>query len=456
MQLPIFPSDSGIDLRWHKYKTTSLYQLRCALPIKALASLLPQKKSTKGAWPWFDNEAKIALQFLKSYEGCSDERLLQRINTDYALQFFCGINLGINQIIKDKDLIWKTRAFVAQHLDIEQFQAQLIQAWKPHMKDTQTGMSDATCYESYIKFPTDEKLLWDSIEYIHRLTKYLCSNFCIKRPRNKIKDQRVKQINFAKTKRKTQKLRVRRKRSLLYLLNKLLGQYDGILIKAAEHLPSIPMLLSAKELKKVQTINKIYEQQRYMFENPGAYPSDRILSLYKSYLRPIVRGKENKRVEFGAKLNSWQVDGLNFIEHFSFSAFHEGNRLKRGIVLHQKNFGRLRRVAADAIYATNENRRFCTRFNIATCFKPKGRPKADPTIRKQRSQMRSLLAKRRATVLEGSYGNDKNHYGLKKVKARNEKTEKLWIFFGMMCANGVKIAKRMFAPSKAAPQNIAA
>ena len=35
-----------------------------------------------------------------------------------------------------------------------------------------------------------------------------------------------------------------------------------------------------------------------------------------------------------------------------------------------------------------------------------------------------------------------NHYGLNRVKARTEKTEILWIFFGVMTSNAVKIAKR--------------
>jgi len=408
LQIALYPSKAGKDLRWYKYQNTSL-------SIKELAALLPQRKNLKGAKPWFNNEGKIALQFLKHYEGCSDRRLLERINTDYALQFFCGISLGINEEIKDKDLIWKTRSMVAAHLDIEKFQELFIIKWKSYMTDTQTGMSDASCYESYIKYPTDEKLLWDSAEYVHRIIKYLCKEMRIKRPRNKIKDQRKKQLGFSKRKRKTHKLRRRRKRALLYLLNKLLEQLDEILVE-------------------------IGQKERL-----------RIVSLYKSYLHPIVRGKENKRVEFGAKVNTWQVDGLNFIEHFSFSAFHEGNRLKNGITFHQKNFGSLRRLAADAIYATNENRSFCSRFNISTNFKPKGRRKADPIIRKQRSQMRSLLGKLRATVLEGTYGNDKNHYGLRKIKARNEKTERLWIFFAMMTANAVKVAKRIHAPAKAPP-----
>ena len=44
--------------------------------------------------------------------------------------------------------------------------------------------------------------------------------------------------------------------------------------------------------------------------------------------------------------------------------------------------------------------------------------------------------------MEGSFGTEKNHYGLNRVKARTEKTEILWIFFGVMTSNAVKIAER--------------
>jgi len=210
-------------------------------------------------------------------------------------------------------------------------------------------------------------------------------------------------------------------------------------------------LLAEASWKCYVTIGKIYVQQRFMYDNPGTSAKNRIVSLHKPYLRPIVRGKENKRVEFGAKLNTWQVDGLNFVEHFSFNAFHEGNRLKNGIAFHHRHFGKLRRLGADNIYMTNANRTFCKKLNIATNFPPKGRAKSDPVIRKQESLARQKIGKARATVLEGSYGNDKNHYGLRKIKARNEVTEKAWIFFGMMTANAVKMAKRKSKSQARAP-----
>ena len=54
----------------------------------------------------------------------------------------------------------------------------------------------------------------------------------------------------------------------------------------------------------------------------------RIVSINRPYIRPIVRGKENKRVEFGAEVNNIRIDGILFIEHHSFEAFNEGVRLK--------------------------------------------------------------------------------------------------------------------------------
>jgi hypothetical protein len=56
--------------------------------------------------------------------------------------------------------------------------------------------------------------------------------------------------------------------------------------------------------------------------------------------------------------------------------------------------------------------------------------------------MRAVLDKERGTRLEGSFGNEKNHYLLQKVNARNALTEKCWIFFGMMTANASIITNR--------------
>lgn len=460
MQTSLFPTQSGRSILYLRFQQEELGQLRASLPIKKLAALLPKPKSNAGSKPWFDNEGKIALQFLKIYEACSDKKLLARINRDWGLQMFCGIQLQAGEKIKDSNLIWQIRKFVSQHLDIKQFQSIMIEHWKGDMTNTQIGMSDATCYESYIKYPTDVNLMWDCISWLNGAIRYYSKELKLRLPRNKFAQQKTKQLAYAKRRKKFKKLERRRRRQLLHLLNKLLFQFDDVISHWQVQVPigkADGWLIPNEDLTKTLLIGKIYEQQRFHYDHPGESVPNRIVSLFKPFLRPIIRGKESnggKRVEFGAKVNTWQVDGLNFIEHFSFSAFHEGIRLKQGIAFHHLHFGQLKQLGADAIYATNENRRYVSKLGIATCFKPKGRRTIKPIVRKQEDLARKTIGAIRATVLEGSYGNDKNHYTLKKVKARTESTEIAWIFFGMMTANAVKIAKRKLAKMKKAPPNI--
>jgi len=200
-------------------------------------------------------------------------------------------------------------------------------------------------------------------------------------------------------------------------------------------MPSAP----ASKGGRVSTIEKIRQQQWSLYFGKESSIPDRIVSLHKPYIRPIVRGKETKPVEFGAKVNKLQVDGISFIEYLSFDAFNEGIRLEQTTQLQKRYFGKCSQLGADAIYGTNANRRYCTENNIATNFVAKGKQGKD---QEQRSQMRSILGKVRSTVLEGSFGDEKNHYLLNKIKARTKPTEIAWIFFGMFTSNAVTITKR--------------
>ena len=74
------------------------------------------------------------------------------------------------------------------------------------------------------------------------------------------------------------------------------------------------------------TINKVKEQQWQLHFGKESTVPNRIVSLHKPYVRPIVRGKEVKPVEFGAKVNMLLVDGISFIEHLSYDNFNEDQR----------------------------------------------------------------------------------------------------------------------------------
>ena len=106
------------------------------------------------------------------------------------------------------------------------------------------------------------------------------------------------------------------KRRMIKLLEKLLRQRDGIPNEYGA------LLRYPQDYhKRLSIIRKVLVQEKEMFE--GRKVSDRIVSIDRHYVRPIVRGKETKSVEFGAKVNNIQIDGISFIEHLSFKAFNE-------------------------------------------------------------------------------------------------------------------------------------
>ena len=82
-------------------------------------------------------------------------------------------------------------------------------------------------------------------------------------------------------------------------------------------------------------------------------------------------------------------------------------------------------MGADAIYGTNQNRSYCTENNIAPASHQRVRK---GKLKEQKSQMCSILGKIRSTVMEGSFGNEKNHYQMNKIKAKTQGNEKGWIF----------------------------
>ena len=443
--IPLFPEEDLLDVRGKAFQRTELGQLHATIPWEELADLLPGPKSSngRGAKPWFDNAGKFACMFLKHYTGLSDEKLIHRINTDWAMQEFCGIRLGINEQIKDLDIIGRIRGQLSVHLGkLPEAQKVLAQEWFKYVEQEslQQVSGDASCYESHLRYPTDVKLLWECAEWLYEKQLFrICSELRVNRPRNKFTEQSRKQLAYSKQKRKKPSVTKVRLRALLYLVTKGKHQLNELLKKpeAMEH-------FSIKDLSIYLTVAKVLEQQQYMFDNNVRSVENRIVSIFKPYIRPIVRGKENKSVEFGMKVHKIQIAGISFVEHVSFDAFNESTRVESTLAFHGELTNvKCMRAAFDQLYATNANRKLLTKEQILTNFSRKGKAstKQSEADRKEEYKIKQQLGKERATVLEGSFGNEKNHYGLRKIKARSAETEHIWMFFGIMTANAVKVMR---------------
>jgi len=433
------------DVQLTAFYNTPLGELYQAIPFDALSKQVPAPRraiSDKGCKPWFDVKGGIALQILKSYYRCSDAMLIEQLNGNWQMQLFCGILLKQGEQIKDKDIVGRWRSFLSKKLDMDKLQISCVQHWKPFMQHTHTGFCDATVYESYIEYPTDAKLIWKGCCDVYQMIKHKRKELRLRHTRINHQKRKTKYLSFAKSRKKSRKKSKQTCKWLLKYLLGLMNQLDDLLSKHKA-------VLSGSQRNRLNTIIKVQKQQWELHYGKQATVPERIVSLHKPYVRPIVRGKEVKPVEFGAKVNMLLVDGISFIEHLSYDNFNEGTRLQSTINLQQRYFGACHQMGADAIYATNENRRYCTKNNIATSFIAKGN---EGKLKEQKSQMRSILGKIRSTVLEGSFGNEKNHYQMNKIKAKTEGNEKVWIFLSLLTCNAMQIAKRIQAAKKAKKQ----
>lgn len=416
------------------FLSSELGRLHSIFPFQSFCQAIGLTSSHRGRHSYFSPEGKVALMLLKAYTCFSDASLLEHLNGNLHFQLFCGIYIHPDHPLTNYKIASAIRSEISRLLDINSAQQVLALHWKPYLENLHVMFTYATCYESHLRYPTSVKLLWESVEWLHSRLRDFCKTLGQRCPRNKFREVSQRYLSYSKKRKRKQSRTRMMKRGLLRLLEKLVGQVEVVLAREEGNLDIPPGFQ-----KRFAVIGQLLEQEKALFA--GEKVSDRIVSVDKPYLRPVVRGKETRSVEFGAKVNNIQVDGISFIEHLSFNAFNEGTRLKECISLQERLFNtRVTAVAADAIYATNANRKFCTGNRVHTSFARKGKPAADE---EQRKVLRSLLSRVRATRLEGSFGTQKQHYSLAKIKARKEETEVLWIFFGIHVANAVCMIEKI-------------
>ncbi len=101
------------------------------------------------------------------------------------MQIFCGVLNDPGNPIEDGKIVSAIRNRIAPYLDIKGLQKLLYSKWEGVFWDKDMFLSDATCYESQLRIPTDVKLLWECCEWLYRLLVGQCRMFGEKTPRTK-------------------------------------------------------------------------------------------------------------------------------------------------------------------------------------------------------------------------------------------------------------------------------
>ncbi len=124
-------------------------------------------KMKRGCKIFFPLEGKVTLAVLKSYTGLSAPKLMDALNANIYYRIFCGIRIRPDYPMTNYKFIDSILLELSKSLRIQGQQKVLAEMWMPYMKNLDTVYTDATCYESWMRYPPDVKLLWECIERVY-------------------------------------------------------------------------------------------------------------------------------------------------------------------------------------------------------------------------------------------------------------------------------------------------
>lgn len=231
-----------------------------------------------------------------------------------------------------------------------------------------TMIVDATCAPSNIRYPQDVSLLNEARENAEKLLDILHDPADGKKPRTYRKRARKDYLKYVRCRKHTAKMTRKAIGKQLSYLKRDLEAIDGKFLLGKS--------LTDRQMERLNTLRSIYQQQKYMYDNRTRSVPDRIVSVSQHFVRPIVRGKAGKSVEFGVKLDISVVDGWTRLECCSFDACNEAGNLRAMAERFRAREGHYpSRILEDKIYRNRENLSYCKQRGIRLSGPALGRPR---------------------------------------------------------------------------------
>lgn len=387
----------------------------------------------------------IGSLIIKHLCNLDDRETVDQISENIYMQYFLGYSsfnseppfdaslfvdfrkrLGMENLnaINERIVMLKTRLESKENKSVSPSDENESNSREP--KNKGRVIFDATACPQDIAYPTDLDLLSEAREKTEQLIDQLyVSGLHHQKPRTYRRIARKRYLRTAQKKNKSRKeihksvgSQLRFVRRNLISINRLLDAY-----------PEIP--LNPKQYKYLLVVNTLYYQQKQMYDSGTHSVEDRIVSIHQPHVRPIVRGKSQAKVEFGAKIHVSIIDGISFLDELSWDAFNEGSHMMDYVEQYRKRFGCYpKELLADQIYCTRANRAALKEKGIKLLAKPLGRPSA----------VSIHVSPGERNPIEGKFGQAKTGYGLNRIKARLKDTSETWIACIFLVLNLVKLA----------------
>ena len=422
-----------------------------------IAEIIPWKRyEGKYAGRFSENNGAPAIKFrmamgaliIKQRTGHSDEEVLLDIMENPYMQFLIGLHEFTTEAPFSSVSMTNFRKYITKDM-INEINDDIFRgsagggnderddgdggAGPQDMKGDEAGnkgelMLDATCAPACIAYPTDIGLLNEAREKLEDIIDALHPHTGDKiKPRTYRRTARHRFLLFAK-----------RRRPRKDAVRKAVGQQLRYAERDIRHIDrqlraAGPEFLSERQWQWLATIRELCRQQRRMHDAGTHSVEKRVVSIGQPHVRPIVRGKTNAPVEFGAKVSASLVDGYAFIDKLGWEAYNEESLLIPAVEAYRERNGFYpEAVLVDKIYRNRANRAYCRKHGVRISGPRLGRPPKE-TDRAAIRQERLDSAKRNG--IEGKFGEGKTKYGLDRIMARLKDSSETVIAMSFLCMN---------------------
>ncbi|MEH1916808.1 IS5 family transposase [Nostoc sp.] len=386
---------------------------------------------------------------IKEKLGISDRETVEQIKENPYLQYFIGMSSYSNETPFDGSMLVHFRERISVEL-VNQVNQQMVkkmlEATSSQESEKKTELSkkegstpknrgklilDATCAPGDISYPTDLELLNQVRKYTEKIIDFLYKQIksqLEKKPRTYREVARKDYLQVAKKRRVSQKERSKAIKKQLQYIKRNFSHFEQLVLSGA----SLENL-SNRQYKMLLIVAEVHRQQLWLYENKKQSIDDRIVSLTQPHIRPIVRGKAGKAVEFGAKLSASCFEGYIFLDHISWDNFNESGDLKSQVEAFKNFTGYYpESVHVDKIYRTRDNRAWCKERDILMSGPLLGRPPKNISKEKKKQ---ALESERIRNYIEGKFGQAKRRFSLNRVMAKLSHTSQTAIAITFLVMN---------------------
>jgi hypothetical protein len=437
-----------------------------------LARLIPWQEFEEPYQSRFGKTGNTAIPFrvalgsllIKEHLGFTDEETVEQIQENPYLQFFLGYPQYKTEKPFDSSMMVHFRKRINKDILVsinericseKKKESPVTKQRKGDDKNGGTGdnppdvpsnsgklIIDATCAPEDMRHPNDVLLLSESRELTERvidqLWKATADKQGNKKPRTYRKKARKDFLTFIRKRHRTQsELRKGIRKQLNYLRRNL------------ENIERMKMQTSLSKLdrrdyQKLLVVQEVTRQQKELYAqlgDPHRRIADRIVSICKPHVRPIVRGKAAANVEFGAKLSVSVIAGKVYLDKLSWDAYNESGDLKAQAEAYKARTGYYpESIHADKIYRTRGNLRYCKTLGIRLSGATLGRPPASEEDRKERLRVQRADEIDRIEI-EGKFGTGKRRYSLSRIMTKLKDTSEHAIALVFLVMNLDKILR---------------